>query len=73
MTDRMTTLYKKMAESRGESTDALITEATKKIPMQRLGQPEEMADLIAFLTSERASFITGQSISLDGGALASTL
>ena len=73
MTDRMTSLYKKMAESRGESTDAMITEATKKIPMQRLGQPEEMADLITFLTSERASFITGQSISLDGGALASTL
>ena len=62
-----------MAEARGEAIDTLITEATKKIPMQRLGQPEEMADLITFLSSERASFITGQSISLDGGALASTL
>ena len=39
---------------------------TKLVPMQRAGQPEEVADLIAFLASERASYISGQLISING-------
>ena len=46
-----------------------MREAAHQIPMRRLGRPEEMGDLIAFLASERAGYITGQNISLDGGAL----
>ena len=38
-----------------------------EIPMRRLGEPEELAALVAFLASERASYITGQSIAVDGG------
>lgn len=37
------------------------------VPMQRPGQPEEVAELVAFLASERASYITGQLISINGG------
>ena len=37
------------------------------IPMGRLGKPEEVGDLVAFLASDRASFITGTSVVLDGG------
>ena len=37
------------------------------VPLQRLGQPEEFANLVVFLASERASYITGQSILVDGG------
>jgi len=37
------------------------------VPMKRAGQPEEVADLIAFLASERANYITGQVIAIDGG------
>lgn len=40
---------------------------SKDIPMQRLGQPEELAAVITFLASTRASYITGQSIVVDGG------
>ncbi|MEJ2060397.1 MAG: 3-oxoacyl-ACP reductase FabG [Gammaproteobacteria bacterium] len=37
------------------------------VPMKRAGQPEEVADLVAFLASERAAYITGQVISINGG------
>jgi len=36
-------------------------------PMRRLGRPEDIANLVAFLSSNRAGFITGQTISVDGG------
>jgi 3-oxoacyl-[acyl-carrier protein] reductase len=39
-----------------------------QIPMARLGKPDEIGDVIAFLASDRASFVTGQTIGVDGGA-----
>ncbi len=44
-------------------------EALKLIPMQRMGKPEEVADLVAFLMSDSASYITRQVISVNGGML----
>lgn len=38
-------------------------------PMRRLGEPEEVADLVSFLVSDKASYITGQVIGIDGGGL----
>ncbi len=52
-------------------TDAMSEEAKneviKNIPLRRLGTPEDVAELVAFLASEQASYITGQIISVDGG------
>ncbi len=45
----------------------------RRIPMGRLGEPRELAALVAFLASERASYITGQSIAVDGGRVRSLL
>lgn len=48
-----------------------LSEETVKnlVPMGRLGHPQELADLVSFLASDRASYITGQCIAVDGGAL----
>ncbi|HET7052587.1 MAG TPA: SDR family oxidoreductase [Solirubrobacterales bacterium] len=43
--------------------------ARERVPGQRLGRPEEYGDLVAFLCSERAAYITGAVIPIDGGAL----
>ena len=46
-----------------------LDEAKKRIPMRRLGEPEEVAALVGFLFSEKAAYITGQVISVNGGML----
>jgi 3-oxoacyl-[acyl-carrier protein] reductase len=48
-------------------TDAARKRMVDATPLARIGQPEEMAELALFLLSERSSFITGQTISADGG------
>jgi len=57
------------ATAKRDNTDAatVLTRFEKDVPMRRLGEPEEFAALAAFLASERASYITAQSIAVDGG------
>ena len=50
-----------------EIPDEIKAEMMKNIPLQRLGQPEDIADCVEFLISEKASYITGQVISVNGG------
>jgi NAD(P)-dependent dehydrogenase (short-subunit alcohol dehydrogenase family) len=48
--------------------DPIALEAMKtSIPMGRLGQPQEIAEVVSFLLSQRASFVTGQILCADGG------
>jgi len=51
------------------STETIFPKETIKqlVPMQRAGQPQEVADLVAFLASERAAYISGQLVSINGG------
>ena len=41
----------------------------ESFPIPRLGRPEEVADLVAFLTTDRAAYITGASLDINGGGL----
>jgi 3-oxoacyl-[acyl-carrier protein] reductase len=57
------------AEHEGRPVDAVRAEHMASIPMQRLGRAEELADVVAFLCSARASFVTGTTVRVDGGAV----
>jgi 3-oxoacyl-[acyl-carrier protein] reductase len=67
LTDRMKELIAKTVKDTGKSEKDVEKAWTDQIPMGRLGKPEELANLIVFLASERASYITGTVIQVDGG------
>lgn len=66
-TERLVHLAEHNAQTRGTSVEEAYAAWEKEIPMGRLGEPEELAALVAFLVSQRASYITGTSIPVDGG------
>jgi len=70
-TDRIRFLDEAKAKREGRSIDAVMAESTGSIPIGRYGNPEEYADAVAFLASNRASYITGSVIRVDGGLIAS--
>ena len=66
-TERVEELARMMSEKQGITPAEFIARWEKEIPMRRIGEPREFAALAAFLVSERASYITGTSIPVDGG------
>ncbi|MBI4247012.1 MAG: SDR family oxidoreductase [Candidatus Rokubacteria bacterium] len=67
-TERLESLMAQQATALGKTMDELRAEAAKKFPLGRVGAPEDIADLVCFLVSDRASFVTGICISVDGGS-----
>ncbi|MFQ5630355.1 MAG: SDR family oxidoreductase [bacterium] len=67
-TERVDGLMAIRAQKQRISIEEASADIVNNVPMQRMGKPEELAALIAFLCSERASYITGATIPVDGGA-----
>jgi 3-oxoacyl-[acyl-carrier protein] reductase len=66
-TDRLKELAKTRAAATGKTEQDLFDGWATDAPLKRLGQPREVADAIVWLASERASYITGQTLLVDGG------
>jgi 3-oxoacyl-[acyl-carrier protein] reductase len=66
-TARLVSLTRKLAEKEGVTPQEIEDRWARQTPLRRIGQPEEFANLVVFLASERASYITGVSIAVDGG------
>ncbi len=70
LTDRQRHLARIKAEKEGITEDEALVKIAEGHPMKRLASPKEIGDVIAFLCSDQASFLSGQSISVDGSATA---
>jgi len=67
LTDRRLAMLNKYAEARGLALEEGMRRFASEAGISRLGQPEEVADLIAFLVSPAARWMTGSAIRMDGG------
>jgi 3-oxoacyl-[acyl-carrier protein] reductase len=66
-TERLQELAQAQARRRNTTPESIVAEWTAEIPARRLADPPELAALAAFLASDRAAYLTGQSIAVDGG------
>ncbi len=66
-TDRWDSLQRQQAAAAGKDLETFVKEQNRGFPLGRIALPEEVADLVCFLASDRASFLTGIAITVDGG------
>ena len=73
LTDRMVGLFETRASETGQPLEDVLQARSSSIPLGRFGRPEELGDLVAFLASEKNSYVTGTTILVDGGVVRSVL
>ena len=72
-TDRLEELFEVRAKKSGRSIKQERQATVESIPVNRLGDPREFGDMVAFMASEKAAFLNGVALPFDGGALRSLL
>ena len=70
-TDRLSSVIQAQAKAAGRDVEEQTSRRLAAVPAGRFGLPEEAGELIAFLASDRAAFVTGQNIAIDGGQIKS--
>ena len=67
LTARLDELSGRLAKAEGVDSNEIQQRWANQVPLKRVGLPEEFANVVVFLASERASYVTGVSVSIDGG------
>jgi len=67
MTDRVREALKLEAKKRGQSEEEVLAQLQAKVPLKRYAAPEDIANLALFLASNKANYITGAIVPMDGG------
>lgn len=73
MTDRLREMLVLQSTRSGKSVEELVRLREAAIPLGRLGEPEDLGNMIAFLASDRARYVTGVTVQVDGGLVRSLL
>jgi 3-oxoacyl-[acyl-carrier protein] reductase len=71
-TEGLDRIVKKRMEQ-GENPDDIFKEWEESVPLRRIGDPEDLAALIVFLASEKARYLSGTTIPVDGGRYSGTM
>ena len=69
LTERMKEVLMSKAEREGKTYEEVLEDISSSIPLRRLARPEEIADVVVFLASERASYVNGAFVPVDGGLI----
>jgi 3-oxoacyl-[acyl-carrier protein] reductase len=72
LTDRQRQIAEHISSRTGKSREEALKQALAEVPLRRYGTPEEIGYLVAFLASDKASYINGAMIAIDGGLIRST-
>jgi len=73
LTDRMMHIFETRSNETGSNVEDLLRAHSATIPVGRLGRPEELGDLVTFLTSDKNTYTTGATILVDGGVVRSVM